>query len=43
MNSNQHSEIGTKVLPGVDLTLWVGLLVLMVFAALAAGITAAAL
>jgi hypothetical protein len=42
MNKQNDIELGTKILPGVDLALWLRLVVLVVFAAVAAGIALAA-
>jgi hypothetical protein len=41
MNEYEDVEFGTRILPGVDLALWLRLVGLVILAALAVGITVA--
>jgi hypothetical protein len=38
MNERSDLDLGTRILPGVDLTLWLRILAVLVLAAIAAGI-----
>jgi hypothetical protein len=42
MDNDNHVELGMRILPGVDLALWLRLVVLLILVAAAAGITASA-
>lgn len=41
MNDYDHMELGTRILPGVDLALWLRIVAFVILAALAVGITLA--